>query len=91
MQTLNSPKAALTSTASILEEINATLTSVEHSVTELRGKVSPILVQKNNACGEASLSDREEQSPLNEQLLTVLARLKGHNAFLINTSQQVTL
>lgn len=86
-----SPKVALTTTSNILEEINTTLSSIEHSVGELRTKVSPVLIQKNNSCGEVSLNDREEQSPLNEQLLSILNRLKGHNICLLSTIDQVTL
>ena len=86
-----SPKASLTNTSSILEEISTTLSSIEHSTVELRTKIAPVLVQKNNVCGEASLNDREEVSPLNEQLLSILSRLKSHNVFLLNTTEQVTL
>ena len=86
-----SPKASLTNTSSILEEISSTLSSIEHSTVELRTKIAPVLVQKNNVCGEASLNDREEASPLNEQLLSILSRLKSHNVFLLNTTEQVTL
>ena len=86
-----SPKASLTNTSSILEEISSTLSSIEHSAVELRTKIAPVLVQKNNVCGEASLNDREEASPLNEQLLSILSRLKSHNIFLLNTTEQVTL
>lgn len=86
-----SPKASLTNTSSILEEISTTLSSIEHSTVELRTKIAPVLVQKNNVCGEASLNDREEVSPLNEQLLSILSRLKSHNIFLLNTTEQVTL
>ena len=86
-----SPKASLTNTSSILEEISTTLSSIEHSAVELRTKIAPVLVQKNNVCGEASLNDREEASPLNEQLLSILSRLKSHNVFLLNTTEQVTL
>ena len=86
-----SPKASLTNTSSILEEISTTLSSIEHSTVELRTKIAPVLVQKNNVCGEASLNDREEASPLNEQLLSILSRLKSHNVFLLNTTEQVTL
>lgn len=86
-----SPKASLTNTSSILEEISSTLSSIEHSTVELRTKIAPVLVQKNNVCGEASLNDREEASPLNEQLLSILSRLKSHNIFLLNTTEQVTL
>ena len=86
-----SPKASLTNTSSILEEISSTLSSIEHSAVELRTKIAPVLVQKNNVCGEASLNDREEVSPLNEQLLSILSRLKSHNVFLLNTTEQVTL
>ncbi len=86
-----SPKASLTNTSSILEEISSTLSSIEHSAVELRTKIAPVLVQKNNVCGEASLNDREEASPLNEQLLSILSRLKSHNVFLLNTTEQVTL
>lgn len=86
-----SPKASLTNTSSILEEISSTLSSIEHSTVELRTKIAPVLVQKNNVCGEASLNDREEVSPLNEQLLSILSRLKSHNIFLLNTTEQVTL
>ena len=86
-----SPKASLTNTSSILEEISTTLSSIEHSTVELRTKIAPVLVQKNNVCGEASLNDREEASPLNEQLLSILSRLKSHNIFLLNTTEQVTL
>jgi hypothetical protein len=86
-----SPKASLTNTSSILEEISSTLSSIEHSAVELRTKIAPVLVQKNNVCGETSLNEREEASPLNEQLLSILSRLKSHNVFLLNTTQQVTL
>lgn len=86
-----SPKASLTNTSSILEEISSTLSSIEHSAVELRTKIAPVLVQKNNVCGETSLNDREESSPLNEQLLSILSRLKSHNVFLLNTTEQVTL
>lgn len=86
-----SPKASLTNTSSILEEISTTLSSIEHSTVELRTKIAPVLVQKNNVCGEASLNEREEASPLNEQLLSILSRLKSHNVFLLNTTEQVTL
>ncbi len=86
-----SPKASLTNTSSILEEISSTLSSIEHSAVELRTKIAPVLVQKNNVCGEASLNEREEASPLNEQLLSILSRLKSHNIFLLNTTEQVTL
>lgn len=86
-----SPKASLTNTSSILEEISSTLSSIEHSAVELRTKIAPVLVQKNNVCGETSLNDREEASPLNEQLLSILSRLKSHNVFLLNTTEQVTL
>ena len=86
-----SPKASPTNTSSILEEISSTLSSIEHSAVELRTKIGPVLVQKNNVCGEASLNDREEASPLNEQLLSILSRLKSHNVFLLNTTEQVTL
>lgn len=86
-----SPKASMTNTSSILEEISSTLSSIEHSAVELRTKIAPVLVQKNNVCGEASLNDREEASPLNEQLLSILSRLKSHNVFLLNTTEQVTL
>ena len=86
-----SPKASLTNTSSILEEISSTLSSIEHSTVELRTKIAPVLVQKNNVCGETSLNDREEASPLNEQLLSILSRLKSHNVFLLNTTEQVTL
>ena len=86
-----SPKASLTNTSSILEEISTTLSSIEHSTVELRTKIAPVLVQKNNVCGETSLNDREEASPLNEQLLSILSRLKSHNVFLLNTTEQVTL
>ena len=86
-----SPKASLTNTSSILEEISTTLSSIEHSAVELRTKIAPVLVQKNNVCGETSLNDREEASPLNEQLLSILSRLKSHNVFLLNTTEQVTL
>lgn len=86
-----SPKASLTNTSSILEEISTTLSSIEHSTGELRTKIAPVLVQKNNVCGETSLNDREEASPLNEQLLSILSRLKSHNVFLLNTTEQVTL
>lgn len=86
-----SPKASLTNTSSILEEISSTLSSIEHSAVELRTKIAPVLVQKNNVCGEASLNEREEASPLNEQLLSILSRLKSHNVFLLNTTEQVTL
>ena len=86
-----SPKASLTNTSSILEEISTTLSSIEHSTVELRTKIAPVLIQKNNVCGEASLNDREEASPLNEQLLSILSRLKSHNVFLLNTTEQVTL
>ena len=86
-----SPKASLTNTSSILEEISSTLSSIEHSAVELRTKIVPVLVQKNNVCGETSLNEREEASPLNEQLLSILSRLKSHNVFLLNTTEQVTL
>ena len=86
-----SPKASLTNTSSILEEISTTLSSIEHSTVELRTKIAPVLVQKNNVCGETSLNEREEASPLNEQLLSILSRLKSHNVFLLNTTEQVTL
>ena len=86
-----SPKASLTNTSSILEEISSTLSSIEHSTVELRTKIAPVLVQKNNVCGETSLNEREEASPLNEQLLSILSRLKSHNVFLLNTTEQVTL
>lgn len=87
-----SPKASLTNTSSILEEISSTLSSIEHSAVELRTKIAPVLVQKNNVCGETtSLNEREEASPLNEQLLSILSRLKSHNVFLLNTTAQVTL
>ena len=86
-----SPKTSLTNTSSILEEISSTLSSIEHSAVELRTKIAPVLVQKNNVCGEASLNEREEASPLNEQLLSILSRLKSHNIFLLNTTEQVTL
>ena len=86
-----SPKASPTNTSSILEEISSTLSSIEHSAVELRTKIAPVLVQKNNVCGETSLNDREEASPLNEQLLSILSRLKSHNVFLLNTTEQVTL
>ena len=86
-----SPKASLTNTSSILEEISSTLSSIEHSAVELRTKIAPMLVQKNNVCGETSLNEREEASPLNEQLLSILSRLKSHNVFLLNTTEQVTL
>ncbi len=86
-----SPKASLTNTSSILEEISSTLSSIEHSAVELRTKIAPVLVQKNNVCGETSLNEREEASPLNEQLLSILSRLKSHNVFLLNTTEQVTL
>ena len=91
MNPIISPKASLTNTSSILEEISSTLSSIEHSTVELRTKIAPVLVQKNNVCGEASLNDREEASPLNEQLLSILSRLKSHNVFLLNTTEQVTL
>ena len=86
-----SPKASLMNTSSILEEISSTLSSIEHSAVELRTKIAPVLVQKNNVCGETSLNEREEASPLNEQLLSILSRLKSHNVFLLNTTEQVTL
>ena len=86
-----SPKASLTNTSSILEEISSTLSSIEHSAVELRTKIAPVLVQKNNVCGETLLNEREEASPLNEQLLSILSRLKSHNVFLLNTTEQVTL
>ena len=86
-----SPKASLTNTSSILEEISSTLSSIEHSAVELRTKIAPVLVQKNNVCGVTSLNEREEASPLNEQLLSILSRLKSHNVFLLNTTEQVTL
>lgn len=86
-----SPKASLTNTSSILEEISSTLSSIEHSAVELRTKIAPVLVQKNNVCGGTSLNEREEASPLNEQLLSILSHLKSHNVFLLNTTEQVTL
>ena len=44
-----SPKASPTNTSSILEEISSTLSSIEHSAVELRTKIAPVLVQKNNS------------------------------------------
>ena len=85
------PKVALTNTSSIIDDISTTLSSIEHSAVELRTKIAPVLVQKNNVCGETSLNEREEASPLNEQLLSILSRLKSHNNFLMNTTDQVTL
>ena len=63
----------------------------EHNAGELRTKIAPVLMQKNNVCGEASLNDREDASPLNEQLLSILSRLNSHDVFLLNTTEQVTL